>query len=189
MDEHRKVDELRQALFETEAVGEDPEAFSAMADAHGYEAQVSCRVVLAMDTSMSFSKIAPGDNFYAPQDRRGPVLQRPWQSYANDPSITVSRHLAPELRDHLKRSLPEYMVPSAFVVLEALPLTPNGKIDRRALPAPEDDAVVRGEYVAPRTPTEEVLAVDLVRGAEAGSGRDCTTTSSSLAGTRCWRCG
>ena len=65
---------------------------------------------------------------------------------------------AGELRAHLKRSLPEYMVPSAYVVLEALPLTANGKIDRRALPAPEGDAIVRGEYVAPRTPTEEVLA-------------------------------
>ena len=50
------------------------------------------------------------------------------------------------------------MVPSAFVMLEALPLTPNGKVDRRALPAPDDDAVIRGEYAAPRTPTEEVLA-------------------------------
>jgi amino acid adenylation domain-containing protein len=65
---------------------------------------------------------------------------------------------AGELRLHLKQSLPEYMVPSAYVVLEALPLTPNGKLDRRALPAPEADAVVRGEYVAPRTPVEEVLA-------------------------------
>ena len=65
---------------------------------------------------------------------------------------------ATQLRDHLKRSLPEYMVPSAYVVLEALPLTPNGKIDRRALPAPEGDALVRGEYVAPRNPTEELLA-------------------------------
>jgi acyl carrier protein len=63
-----------------------------------------------------------------------------------------------ELRNHLKRSLPDYMVPSAFVVLEALPLSPNGKIDRKALPAPEADAVVRGEYMAPRTPVEEVLA-------------------------------
>jgi amino acid adenylation domain-containing protein len=63
-----------------------------------------------------------------------------------------------ELRAHLQRSLPEYMVPSAYVMLNALPLTPNGKIDRRALPAPDHQAVVRGEYVAPRTPTEEMLA-------------------------------
>ncbi len=62
------------------------------------------------------------------------------------------------LRAHLKHSLPDYMMPSAFVLLDALPLTPNGKVDRRALPIPEDDAVVRGEYVAPRTPVEELLA-------------------------------
>src|SRR6185295_11360867 len=61
------------------------------------------------------------------------------------------------LREQLRRVLPEYMVPSAFVVLESLPLTPSGKLDRKALPAPEhasDDE----KYVAPRTPVEEVLA-------------------------------
>ncbi len=62
-----------------------------------------------------------------------------------------------ELREHLKRSLPEQMVPSAFVALEALPLTPTGKVDRRALPAPERSGRGAG-YVAPRTPLEELLA-------------------------------
>ncbi|HEX8694997.1 MAG TPA: amino acid adenylation domain-containing protein, partial [Longimicrobium sp.] len=61
------------------------------------------------------------------------------------------------LRAHLRQSLPEYMVPSAFVPLEALPLTPNGKLDRKALPAPEL-APAEETYVAPRTPAEEVLA-------------------------------
>ncbi|HEX7240625.1 MAG TPA: amino acid adenylation domain-containing protein, partial [Longimicrobiaceae bacterium] len=62
-----------------------------------------------------------------------------------------------ELREDLRASLPEHMVPSALVVLEALPLTPSGKLDRRALPAP--GAGTSGvEYVAPRSPTEEVLA-------------------------------
>jgi len=61
------------------------------------------------------------------------------------------------LRSYLKEQLPEYMIPSAFVFLEKLPLTANGKVDRRALPAPEQERVDGAEYVAPRTIVEEVL--------------------------------
>ncbi|HLL46546.1 MAG TPA: amino acid adenylation domain-containing protein, partial [Longimicrobiaceae bacterium] len=61
------------------------------------------------------------------------------------------------LREHLRRELPEYMVPSAFMALERLPLTPSGKLDRKALPG-LDFASAEGRYVTPRTPTEEMLA-------------------------------
>ncbi|MBZ4423385.1 condensation domain-containing protein, partial [Myxococcus sp. RHSTA-1-4] len=64
---------------------------------------------------------------------------------------------AETLRAALKQRLPEHMVPSAFVVLDALPLTPNGKVDRKALPVPEAPASTSG-FTAPRTPTEELLA-------------------------------
>ncbi|HZH16513.1 MAG TPA: condensation domain-containing protein, partial [Archangium sp.] len=70
-----------------------------------------------------------------------------------------SQHLdASELRSFLKSRLPEYMVPSAFMVLSALPLSPNGKVDRKALPAPETTRSEARTYVAPRTPTEQLLA-------------------------------
>ncbi|HLL48839.1 MAG TPA: amino acid adenylation domain-containing protein, partial [Longimicrobiaceae bacterium] len=62
---------------------------------------------------------------------------------------------ASALRGQLQARLPEHMVPGAFVVLERLPLNANGKVDRRALPAPEQET---SEYVAPRTAAEEVLA-------------------------------
>ncbi|MEO7417518.1 MAG: condensation domain-containing protein, partial [Thermoanaerobaculia bacterium] len=62
-----------------------------------------------------------------------------------------------ELRQALGQSLPEYMIPSAFVTLESLPLTPSGKVDRKALPAPEASAAGEG-WVPPQGPVEELLA-------------------------------
>ncbi len=64
---------------------------------------------------------------------------------------------ARELRTHLQRCLPDYMVPSAVLVLEAWPLTSNGKLDRHALPDP-DRRDAGSEYAAPQTTTEELLA-------------------------------
>ncbi|TAF16276.1 MAG: amino acid adenylation domain-containing protein, partial [Nostocales cyanobacterium] len=62
-----------------------------------------------------------------------------------------------ELRQYLQGRLPEYMIPNAFVYLESLPLTLNGKVDRRALPVPSINTELADNYVAPSTPTEEIL--------------------------------
>ncbi|WP_241971528.1 non-ribosomal peptide synthetase [Burkholderia pseudomallei] len=65
---------------------------------------------------------------------------------------------ATALRAQAAQHLPSYMVPSAYVRLDAWPLTPNGKLDRHALPAPADDAYARAEYEAPQGAKEEALA-------------------------------
>jgi amino acid adenylation domain-containing protein/non-ribosomal peptide synthase protein (TIGR01720 family) len=62
-----------------------------------------------------------------------------------------------DLRRRLKDRLPEYMMPSAFVFLDRIPLTPNGKVDRKRLPDIASEYSSRVEYVAPRTPEEELL--------------------------------
>ena len=66
-------------------------------------------------------------------------------------------NLLSELRAFLKQRLPEYMIPSVFVPLEALPLTTNGKVDRKALPDPGAPWAEMSCFIAPRTPIEEIL--------------------------------
>lgn len=65
---------------------------------------------------------------------------------------------AGELRHYLQKKLPDYMIPSAFVSLEALPLTPTGKVDRHAMPSPKAAMLTQEKFVPPRTQAEKVVA-------------------------------
>jgi amino acid adenylation domain-containing protein/non-ribosomal peptide synthase protein (TIGR01720 family) len=97
-----------------------------------------CVVIAREDT--------PGDKrlvaYVVPDQRRRGILE---QDYAG------------VLRSHLQKSLPDFMIPNVFVLLETLPLTPNGKVDRKALPEPDVNGQLQRGYVAPQTKTENML--------------------------------
>ncbi|ACY14298.1 non-ribosomal peptide synthetase [Haliangium ochraceum] len=93
---------------------------------------------------------------------------QPWSRGADGQSEQLVAYVVPSaadivpdpvaLRQHLRGALPDYMIPAAFVVLDALPLTPSGKLARRALPAPEQAGQVAApERQGPRTPLESEL--------------------------------
>ncbi|HST63005.1 MAG TPA: condensation domain-containing protein, partial [Longimicrobium sp.] len=145
-----------RALVARDAGGIAPEALFALGEEMGRAVEVRPGAPGTLDVLVQPAAPVPATTlarFPAAVD-----AERPWESYANDPQWgRRMRALVPALREAARARLPEYMVPSAFVVLESFPVTPNGKVDRGALPAP-DTPGSRGTYVAPRTPAEERMA-------------------------------
>jgi len=161
------VGELRATLQAGAATGAiDPEALWALGDELPYTVELSWP---GGDASGRFDALFRRSDQATDQAADGAISagepptaleRRPWSAYANNPLHgKLARVLVPAVRSYLKEKLPEYMVPSAFVLLDTLPLTPSGKVDRRALPAPiQPLAELAGDFVAPRTPIEQVLA-------------------------------
>jgi acyl-coenzyme A synthetase/AMP-(fatty) acid ligase/acyl carrier protein len=92
----------------------------------------------------------------APGDKRLAAYVIP--AVPGDPA-TLGAELVPQLRKHMQEQLPDYMQPAAIMLLSSLPRTINGKVDRRALPAPVPEQLLRARSVVyPRTPAQETLA-------------------------------
>ncbi|NEZ64586.1 amino acid adenylation domain-containing protein [Leptolyngbyaceae cyanobacterium CCMR0082] len=87
-------------------------------------------------------------------------LPQPWNVYANNPlQAKITQILSSQLRSYAAQTLPNYMVPSTFVILETFPLNANGKIDRKSLPLPDSSRPeLSVSFVAPQTIQEEKLA-------------------------------
>lgn len=150
--------ELRQ---QTDAVatrqGEDPEDFWALAEPARYA--VAVHWTAGDNTCFDVIFRRHGASGASTARAATPAAHAPaWTRYANNPLQGMfALRLAAELGQFLQERLPDYMLPAAFVALEALPRTANGKLDARALPAPENALPERG-FVAPRDEVEARIA-------------------------------
>ena len=156
--------ELEEAIERLAPAGVHPDDLRELAARLGYDAEVGWARLAAdgrFEVVLRRQSEAGGPLEVLPPPGAVPE-GAPWSRWANDPLLgALARRLVPELRAWARAALPEFLVPSALVVLDAIPRTLTGKIDRRALPAPETVlafALGSPGETAPATPVETEVA-------------------------------
>ncbi len=161
------VGQLRLLLAQQPPTSINPEQFWELGQQLGYTVHLSwwessqdgCYDVVLCRNSSNAQGGKPGlSSAYAFWDSLA-FTTKPWTDYTNNPLRgKLVQKLVPQVREYIQQKLPDYMMPQAFVILDALPLTVNGKVDRRSLPSP--DTATRNlstGFVLPRTPIEAQL--------------------------------
>lgn len=145
----------------------DPDEFLQLAEATGYKAWATWSNEAPDRYDVFFHRVTDSASSLKAANHGSPAVlsssppaRLDWSRFTNNPlADKAAGRLAPQLRKALQARLPEYMIPSAFVLLDALPKTVSGKIDRTALPAPPNDRPAwAAEFIAPRTEQERLVA-------------------------------
>jgi natural product biosynthesis luciferase-like monooxygenase protein len=149
----RTAGELRAAIAKVEGV--DPEAVFML------DVRYDVDLTWSSGGAASFDVVFRHREKSQPPAIQAPLLHAttPWTRYSNQPARTTADDgLIPELRAHLRKRLPDSMLPGVIVILDALARTPSGKLDRKGLPAPDRTRKAAVKYTAPANEIEEKIA-------------------------------
>jgi amino acid adenylation domain-containing protein len=150
---------IRQRTRELDIAGVDPEKLWELAQTYGYKVKVTwsahgmpgsmdARLIDRSQGTCMLGAVSPTSDG-----------RRSLSAYVNNPlQHGYSQQLIPQVREFLKQRLPDYMIPSAWMLLKHLPVTSNGKLDRRALPDPQGRPQDVGEYIPPQSKEECIIA-------------------------------